>query len=106
MNAFDQAMMKIFGANWKSTASAYLTVAFTIGGFVTSYLATIPHPTPWEIQLSGGLTTAVAIMKLIVGHMTQDKGNELAVVPGNATPVVVPSHEVPDNPAATPVKEQ
>lgn len=105
MNAFDQAMSKILGKDWKSTASAYLTVALTVGGFVTSYLATIPTPSHWQVELSGGLTTAVTIMKLIVGHMTVDSGSTLAVVPGDVKPEVVPSHEIPDNPAATPVKE-
>lgn len=104
MQAFDTAMSRIFGKDWKSTFSAYLTVFFTVGGFVTSYLAVIPNPKPWEISLSGGLTTAVGIAKLAVGHLTQDAGQVLAVTPNDPIPEPVPSTEVPIDPTAKVVK--
>lgn len=96
-------MSKIFGKDWKSTCGAYLTVGMTVGGFVTSYLATIPSPKPWEVELSGALTTVVALSKVIVGHMTQDAGTQLAFVPATKAVEVVPSHELPNDPAAVAV---
>lgn len=105
MNNLDASMTKVFGKDWKSTFSAYLTIFMTIGAPLTAYLAAIPNPKPWQVEVSGGLTIAVSIAKAIVGHMTQDAGSTPAVVPGQGVQVV-PSHEVPDNPAQVPVKEQ
>lgn len=106
MNSIDLAMAKVFGPDWKSTCSAYLTIFFTVGGILTGYLAQLPHPKPWEIWLSSTLTSLVAIAKLIVGHMTQDAGTSVAVVPGEPKPVPVSSHELPDDPSATVVKKE
>ena len=104
MNSLDAAMAKVFGKDWKSTFSAYLTLFLTIGVPLTGYLAQLQHPKPWEIWLSGTLTSAVGLAKLVVGHMTTDAGTQLAKVPGESSPVAVSSHEVPDDPKAKVVK--
>lgn len=106
MQSFDAAMSQVFGKDWKSTFGAYLTIFFTVGGFVTTYLAVIPNPRPWVVVVTGGLTSAVGLAKLVVGHLTIDAGTVLAKVPNAAEPQVVPSTEVPLNPKDKVVKEK
>lgn len=104
MQAFDAAMSQVFGKDWKSTFGAYLTIFFAVGGLVTSYLALIPNPKPWLVAVTGGLTTAVGLAKLVVGHLTIDAGSVLAKLPNDPKPEVVPSTEVPLDPKAKVVK--
>lgn len=103
MNSFDAAMSKIFGKDWKSTWAAYLTIASIGGGSVISYLATIPSPTHWQLKLVSILTAATAVSRVILGHMMQDGGTQLAFVPATGIVEAVPSHEVPNDPAAVAV---
>lgn len=105
MESFDTAMAQVFGPNWKSTFSAYLTIFFTVGGFATTYLAMIQNPRPWEVAVAGGLTSAVGLAKLVVGHLTVDAGTTLAVTPGTPVPEPVASHETPNDPNAKAVSK-
>lgn len=105
LKAIDLAMAKVFGKDWKSTLSAYLTIFFVAGTSLIGYLAKLPNPKPWQLTLSSALTGLVAVAKLVLGHMTQDAGTTPAVVPGEGVQVV-PSHEVPNNPDQESVKEK
>jgi hypothetical protein len=81
--------------HWKSTVSGFLTITL----ITTSVLATLPqvmaHPKTLGIVLG-----VQALAKGYMAWITQDAGTQLAMVPGSATPQAVPSHEIPDQPAA------
>jgi hypothetical protein len=90
--------------NWKTTVAGLLSAFVGTIGPVTAYLATTNNPKATEV--CGALTCAGAVARIWIGLIQNDAGTTLAVVPGSPSPQLVPSHETPDNPAATPVKEQ
>jgi hypothetical protein len=49
--------------------------------------------------------TIIAILRALVDFTKQDAGVTSAIVPGSPTPQLVPSHEVPDDPNATPTSK-
>jgi hypothetical protein len=89
--------------NWKTTLAGILSAFLAVVGPLTAYLA--EHNNATATDISGGLTVAAAIARIVLGIMQKDAGTVQAIVPGSVTPQAVPSHEVPDSPAATPVKE-
>lgn len=91
---FDAAIAKVFGSDWKTTFQAYLTLFSICGGSALTYLAQVQNPKPWELWLTGALTSTVGIAKLIVGHMQQDAGSVNVSISGGPSEVV-PSTEVP-----------
>ena len=46
----------------------------------------------------------VAVLRAVVMFLSQDAGTTLAKLPGVSEAVPVPSHEVPDDPQAKPLK--
>ena len=86
--------------HWKTTTQPIFTVIL----FVSPFLAD-PN-CPWHPGKSAawviGLTATAA--KLAIGATQQDPGKELANVPGEDKPVLVDSHEVPNDPNAKVVK--
>jgi len=87
--------------DWKTTAAGILSAFIGTVGPVTAYLATTPNPNATKI--CGGLTLAAAIARIWLGLIQKDAGSQLALVPGSATPVDVPAHQTPDDPAAIPI---
>jgi hypothetical protein len=82
--------------NWKSTVSSVLTATLaTSAAFLTPPLNALVSP---KVILYLG--AAQIIGKIWIGLLQQDAGTTMAVVPGSSTPQAVPSHEVPDQPAA------
>ena len=83
-------------SNWKSTVSSILTATLaTSAAFLAPPLNTLVSA---KVILYIG--AAQIIGKIWIGLIQQDAGTTLAVVPGNPEPQTVPSHEIPDQPAA------
>lgn len=97
-------MSKLFGPNWKTTFSALCSFLMMTGLFITGYIGTLPQQSPWELKVSAVCTFAVGLLKVWIGLLMYDAGSVQAIVPGSSTPQAVPSHEVPDDPSATPTK--
>lgn len=59
-------------------------------------------------KYSAAIGSVLVVLRVVSGHLQQDAGSTLAVTPASPAPQLVPSHEVPDSPTATPVtsKEQ
>ena len=102
--AFDLAVAKVFGKDWKSTFAGYLNIFIPVGVYVTGYIVQLKNPHPWVLSISGALTFLVGLARVVLGHMTIDAGSTPAIVPGEGIQVVA-SHEMPDNPTNTAVKE-
>jgi hypothetical protein len=82
--------------NWKSTASSILTATlFTSAAFLAP---------PMNTLVSGKIILWIGAFQIIgkiwIGLLTQDAGSTMAVLPGDPTPQVVPSHEIPNVAAA------
>lgn len=87
-------------SNWKSTVSSILTATLaTSAAFLAPPLNTLV-----SAKVILWIGAAQIIGKIWIGLLTQDAGTTLAILPGDSKPEVVPSHEVPDEPAATVVK--
>lgn len=87
-------------ANWKSTASGLLTFTLvTTGAFLAPPLNA--GISPKHVFWIGGLQ---GLAKVWIAFITVDAGKTPAYVPGEGV-VNVPSHEVPNDPAATPVSK-
>jgi len=83
----------------KTTLAGYLTAGMAI----CAGLLSVPQLLPQKyVAVIGGILT---VLRVTVGHLQQDAGTTQAIVSGNALPSIVPSHELPDNPAAVPVSE-
>ena len=77
--------------HWKSTAKGILIFIITTCGVFTS-----AQVFNGKAGSAIGLVSALAYAYL--GIISKDSGTVEAVVPGNAAPQAVPSHEVPDDP--------
>jgi hypothetical protein len=95
MNSWENGLL-----HWKSTVSGFLTLTL----ITTGILATLPQVIAYPKTL-GVVLGVQAVAKGWIAWISQDAGTTLAVTPASPTPVAVPSHEVPDNPTAVPVKE-
>lgn len=88
--------------HWKSTVSGILTVTLSTSA---AFLAP-----PLNSYVSAKIVLWCSIFQVIgkiwISAITQDAGKTLATLPGSSIPVSVPAHEIPDNPAATPVKPE
>jgi hypothetical protein len=76
----------------KTTLNGYLTVGISV---CVALLSVPSIPQKYTVVIG----TILSMLRLLTGHKQQDAGEQLAYVPGEPTPQVVPSHEVPDNPA-------
>lgn len=89
-----------FATSPKSTINGLLIFgAVTAGVF-------IPFVPPTASRLLAGLAMVQALCRAWIGMGQLDPGKQLAFVPNEQDPVVVPSHETPDSPLAIPVKEK
>ena len=79
-------------ANWKTTAQGLLSLAVVL---VIAYTA-LPQGAKWP-------AIAIALLKAAISFLQKDAGTTPAYVPGEGVQNV-PSHEIPNNPAAKPVK--
>jgi hypothetical protein len=94
MNFFKNAM-----SHPKSTAMGFLIFLITTASVVSKWASgTLTGHTAATVasvcSLVGGLGAAY------IGAIQQDAGKTLADVPGQPSPVMVSSHEIPDIPAA------
>jgi hypothetical protein len=80
----------------KTTLNGYLTVGLIVCGLLTR----APHVPIW---LSSGAGTVLGILRIINGHLQQDAGSQPAFILGQLGVQDMPSHEIPNNPAAIPV---
>jgi hypothetical protein len=77
----------------------------SLNGAIAFFIAAVPLATVYPglhipATLMAWLSFAAGLGRLWVGLTQVDSGTVPAVLPGNPTPVLVPSHEVPDNPTA------
>lgn len=79
-------------ANWKTTAQALLSLAIAL---VVAY-TTLPAGAKWSV-------VAVALLKASIGFIQKDAGTVTAFTAEGIQ--AVPSHEIPNDPAAIPVKK-
>lgn len=84
-------------AHWKTTVQSWLTVIIGLPPALSAFDNLMPPKVAIIISVSA------AIAKVVLGQFQQDAGVSLAVLPGQTTPQAVPSHEVPNDPAAVPV---
>jgi hypothetical protein len=79
-----------------TTLNGYLSA----GIYVCLGLLAIPSiPQKYSAVIGGVLV----VLRVVSGHLQNDAGSTPALVPGVAGVQQVPSHEIPDNPAAVPV---
>lgn len=100
-------MQNLLGPNWKSTVAGVLSFLITTLTTVTVFLGAnvVMNPNSPKIYLyvTLGLNLALALCRAWVGLLTKDAGTTPAQLPGSTEVIPVASHEIPDNPAATPV---
>jgi hypothetical protein len=85
-----------FLTSWKSTVSSILTATLaTSAAFLAPPMNQLVSP---KVVLWIG--AAQIIGKIWIGLISQDAGTTMAVKPGVPGPIALPSHEVPDDPAA------
>jgi hypothetical protein len=84
-----------------TTANGYLETIAIICGSVAAESSLPP-----KVRAIAGSIASIALgIRIRIGHAQKDAGQQEALVPGSATPIQVPSHEVPDSPVAVPVTE-
>ena len=97
-------LVKIFAylrAHWKTTIQGLLSFVVITGIFIQFQpLPVVPEWfKPWALDAAWFLGFA----KFLLAIMQKDAGTVTAVVPGIPGVQSVPSHEIPDSPAAVPV---
>lgn len=83
----------------KTTLFSYLNGATILFGGV-AVCPGLPHNLS---AVSGTIATLCGIWMIRIGHLMKDAGEQAAIVPGQPGVQEVPSHEIPNNPAAIPV---
>lgn len=96
------------GSNWKSTAAGVLSFLITtltvVSGFLGANDVGNTSSLHTHTYVVVGVTLSLALCRAWVGWLQKDAGTTLAVTPQSPiVPVQVPAHEVPNDPAATPV---
>lgn len=89
------------GSNWKSTAQGFLSFTVITLLTVQGYLA-VMAPSPILNKILLGVNISIGLAKAYIGLLTTDAGTVAAIVPGKGVETV-PSHEIPDSPAAVPI---
>lgn len=85
--------------NYSQTSlEGYLSLTITI--CLALMASGSPLIGPHAMQI---ITLILAVLNAINRHFQTDAGKTVALVPGSDTPEVVPSHETPNDPSATPV---
>lgn len=89
--------------NWKTTASGICSFAVITCGYITGYLALHPTPGSLGLKVFTIATFTSGLAKVYILAISTDAGKTPALVPGSPVVQMVPSHEEPNDPAATPV---
>lgn len=84
-------------ANFLRSPKSTITGACGLAIVVILALAALPPK-------ASATAIVLAVLRAVVDFSKQDAGKQLAWVPGEPQPQLVPSHETPDSPAAVPVK--
>ena len=98
--------------DWKSTAAGVLSFLITTLTVISAVLSgndlsagggisTLHTP----VRIVIGVNITLALCRAWVGIITKDAGQTPALPPGASQPVLVPSHEVPDDPNAIPTQK-
>jgi hypothetical protein len=82
--------------NWKTTAQSLLSGLIGLSAVAPALSFLTP-------KQAGCLVSAGVVAKVILGVFQKDAGSTLAVEPGDPTPQIVPSHEIPNSPTAVPI---
>jgi hypothetical protein len=82
--------------HWKSSLSGILTATLATSA---AFLAP-PLNTMVSAKVILWLGAFQIVGKIWIGLISKDAGTTLAITPGSTTPEAVPSHELPDQPAA------
>jgi hypothetical protein len=77
----------------------------SLNGAIAFFIAAVPLATAYPglhipATLMAWLSFVAGLGRLWVGLAQTDSGSVPATLPGNPTPILVPSHEVPDDPKA------
>ena len=83
----------------KTTVNGYLTAGMTVCAALLSQPQLLPQR--YTVVIGGVL----AVLRIVTGHAQADAGQQLAQVPGQPSPQLVASHEVPNNPAEVPITD-
>jgi hypothetical protein len=97
--------------HWKTTVNgilAFLITTLTVfSGFLGTIDVTSSGPSVSSIHVSTwvsvGVTLALALCRAWVGLLQQDAGQTPAIPAGGGPVTLVPSHEIPNDPKATPI---
>lgn len=85
-------------ANWKTTASGFLFLLMALQHSVNfdpaGHLA---------MTQKDWFTVLIGLFAAFVGYISKDAGEQRAIPPGGSEPEMMPSHETPNDPNATPV---
>jgi hypothetical protein len=89
--------------NPKTTLSGIMSFLMVTGAYLAGY--SVLHASPLWTKIGTVASFSSGLAKVWIGLISQDRGTQLAVLPGESTPQMVPSHEQPDAPGAKPVPE-
>ena len=87
-------MTKNLLANWKTTVQSLLSGVIGLSTVAPTLSFLSPKHAGW-------LVSSGVLAKVILGLFQKDAGSTMAQVPGESSPQLVPSHEIPDSPTAT-----
>jgi hypothetical protein len=101
--ALVRLMVWLFGVDWKTSASGFLSFLIGIFASITPFLAMLSTlmPNRWPIGLpiaTAVVTTLSGTFKFWIGLISKDSGTQAITVPNLPDPIGVPSHELPNQP--------
>lgn len=107
MSSFIQHVM----TNWKTSLAGFLsfvlTTLTTISGFFVASDVVTSGPSVSSIHVHTwvlvGINLATALCRVWIGMLQKDAGQTPAIPPAGGPVEMVPSHETPNDPNATPV---
>lgn len=76
----------------------------TINGYLSAALAFGAALAPFYPRFAAAFLAITGALKIAIGTLQKDAGQEKAIPPGGGDAVMVPSHEVPDQLGAKVVK--
>lgn len=97
-------MIWLFGINWKTSLSGFLSLGIASFGVITSGLAPLAALMPNSVLARYAAITAAILTilsglgKAWVGLLLKDPGTEAVKLANVVDPVAVSSHEEPDEP--------
>jgi hypothetical protein len=96
-------MVWLFGVDWKTSASGFLSFLIATFASLTPFLVMLSTimPNKWPIGLpltTAAVTTLAGTFKAWIGFISKDSGTQAITVPNLPDPIGVPSHELPNQP--------